>query len=299
MGHRGLFVGLTTLDLIYGVSHLPHPNEKQVATEFAIAAGGPATNAAVTFRHLGNEAFLWSGIGQHSVTGLIRADLDEQQVQSYDLLPERMDAPPLSSITVTRQNGDRAVVCRNALHWQASLEHIPPNCLEGIDVVLVDGHQIEMSVAIAQAAQQQGISVVLDGGSWKLGLEKVLPFVDYAICSADFLPPDCTTQAEVVRFLMRAIAQPNIAITRGNQSIQYVCGELRGEVTVSPITPVDTLGAGDAFHGAFCYWILQSQFVEALRRAGAIASLACQEFGTRSWLERLSAHTKSVLDCDS
>jgi sugar/nucleoside kinase (ribokinase family) len=293
MGHQGLFVGLTTLDLIYGVTHLLHTNEKQVATEFAIAAGGPATNAAITFRHLGNAALLWSGIGQHSVTGLIRADLDVQQVKSHDLLPERTDAPPLSSITVTRQNGDRAVVCRNALNWQAALEQIPSDCLEGIDVVLVDGHQIEVSAEIARAAQQEGIPVVLDGGSWKLGLEKVLPFADYAICSADFLPPGCTTQAEVVQFLLAAIAQPNIAITRGDESIQYVCGEQKGEVAVSPTTPVDTLGAGDAFHGAFCHWILQAQFVEALQGAGAIASLACQEFGTRSWLERLSAHHNS------
>lgn len=292
MGHRGLFVGLTTLDLIYGVTHLPHANEKQVATEFTIAAGGPATNAAVTFRHLGNEAFLLSGIGQQSVTGLIRTDLDAQQVQSYDLLPERMDAPPLSSITVTQQNGDRAVVCRNALKWQASPKHIPADCLKDVDVVLVDGHQIEVSVAIAKSARQRGIPVVLDGGSWKVGLEKVFPFVDYAICSADFLPPGCTTQAEVIQFLWGAIAQPNIAITRGGQSIQYVCGEQGGEVAVAPITPVDTLGAGDAFHGAFCHWILQAQFVEALREAAAIAALACQEFGTRSWLERLSAEDR-------
>jgi sugar/nucleoside kinase (ribokinase family) len=292
MGHRGLFVGLTTLDLIYGVTHLPHTNEKQVATEFEIAAGGPATNAAVTFRHLGNAAILLSGIGQHSVTGLIRADLDAQQVQSYDLLPERMDAPPLSSITVTQQNGDRAVVCRNALNWQASPECIPADCLRDVDVVLVDGHQIKVSVMIAKSARQRGIPVVLDGGSWKVGLEKVLPFVDYAICSADFLPPGCTTQAEVIQFLLGAIAQPNIAITRGGESIQYVCGEQVGEVAVVPIAPVDTLGAGDAFHGAFCHWILQVPFGEALREAGTIAALACQEFGTRSWLERVSAENR-------
>ncbi|NJM76424.1 MAG: sugar kinase [Acaryochloridaceae cyanobacterium RU_4_10] len=292
MGHRGLFVGLTTLDLIYGVTHLPHANEKQVATEFEIAAGGPATNAAVTFRHLGNAAILLSGIGQHSVTGLIRADLDAQQVQSYDLLPERMDAPPLSSITVTQQNGDRAVVCRNALNWQASPECIPADCLRDVDVVLVDGHQIKVSVTIAKSARQRGIPVVLDGGSWKVGLEKVLPFVDYAICSADFLPPGCTTQAEVIQFLLGAIAQPNIAITRGGESIQYVCGEQVGEVAVVPIAPVDTLGAGDAFHGAFCHWILQVPFGEAVREAGTIAALACQEFGTRSWLERVSAENR-------
>ena len=66
MGHCGLFVGLTTLDLIYRVAHLPQSNEKQTAADLAIAAGGPATNAAVTFRHLGNQAKLMSAVGQHS-----------------------------------------------------------------------------------------------------------------------------------------------------------------------------------------------------------------------------------------
>ena len=85
MGHCGLFVGLTTLDLIYGVADLPQPNEKQVASELAIASGGPATNAAVTFRHLGNQAKLMSAVGQHPLTALVRADLTAQQVELLDI----------------------------------------------------------------------------------------------------------------------------------------------------------------------------------------------------------------------
>ncbi|MDJ0536213.1 MAG: PfkB family carbohydrate kinase [Xenococcaceae cyanobacterium MO_207.B15] len=46
---------------------------------------------------------------------------------------------------------------------------------------------------------------------------------------------------------------------------------------------VDTLGAGDIFHGAFCNYILQEDFPTALFLAAQMASKSCQFFGTRSW----------------
>lgn len=283
MGYCGLFVGLTTLDLIYGVAHLPKSNQKQTAADLAIAAGGPVTNAAVTFRHLGNRAKLLSAIGQHPLTGLVRDDLAAQQVEILDLAPDREDPPPLSSIMVTARTGDRAVVSRNAINLQAEAHQIPPNVLEGVDIVLMDGHQIEVSVAIAQAAKAKNIPVVLDGGSWKPGLEKALPFIDYAICSANFSMPKSFAQDGWVEYL-RAIASPDIAITQGDAPIMYRTQTQIGEIPVPKIQPVDTLGAGDIFHGAFCHWILQTDFVNALSQASVVAALACQSFGTRQWL---------------
>jgi sugar/nucleoside kinase (ribokinase family) len=283
MGHCGLFVGLTTLDLIYGVAHLPQSNQKQTAADLAIAAGGPATNAAVTFRHLGNRAKLLSVLGQHPLTGLVHGDLAAQQVEILDLAPAREDPPPLSSIMVTTKTGDRALVSRNAINLQAEAHQIPPNVLEGVDIVLIDGHQLEVSVAIAQAAQQQKIPVVLDGGSWKPGLENVLPFIDYAICSANFSLPKSFEEDSWVEYL-RAIASSDIAITQGSEPIMYITQTQRGEIPVPKIQAVDTLGAGDIFHGAFCHWILHTDFVDALSQASVVAALACQSFGTREWL---------------
>ncbi|TAG00060.1 MAG: sugar kinase, partial [Oscillatoriales cyanobacterium] len=54
----GLFLGLATLDLIYLASKPPGENQKVVAVDSTIAAGGPATNAAVAFSGLGNAAVL-------------------------------------------------------------------------------------------------------------------------------------------------------------------------------------------------------------------------------------------------
>jgi sugar/nucleoside kinase (ribokinase family) len=295
MDHCGLFVGLTTLDLIYGVAHLPQSNQKQVAQELAIAAGGPATNAAVTFRHLGNQAKLMSAVGQHPLTTLVRADLTTQQVELLDLAPQRQAPPPLSSILVTEGTGDRAVISRNAVNLQIAVDQMSPNPLDNINIVLIDGHQIEISVAIAQAAQHQNIPVVLDGGSWKPGLEQVLPFVHYAICSANFLPPGCTSQSEVMAYLQQAIASPSIAITHGGASIHYSHQKEQGEIPVPIISPIDTLGAGDIFHGAFCHWILQgTSFPEALTQSAQVAALACQSFGTRQWLLSPIISDKSV-----
>ena len=48
-----LCVGLATVDLVYRVKSIPGVDEKAQAVDFAVAAGGPAANAAVTVRASG------------------------------------------------------------------------------------------------------------------------------------------------------------------------------------------------------------------------------------------------------
>jgi sugar/nucleoside kinase (ribokinase family) len=280
---KGLFVGLMTLDLIYGVESLPQSNQKIVAQETAIAAGGPATNAAVGFAYFGNSASLLAVQGQHSLIPFLQTDLCDCGVTVVDLAPTRTESIPVSSIIVTQSTGERAVVCLNATQMQAKIEHIPPDILEDVQIVLIDGHQAAVSGNIAQLAHQQGIPVVLDGGSWKPHLVEILPWVDYAICSGDFYPPGCTTPESVVDYLKKA-GVTQIAITNGADAIQYVTATNQGWLDVPKIKPVDTLGAGDIFHGAFCHYILQQEFAIALQSAARVASFACQSFGTRTWL---------------
>ncbi len=283
---HGLFIGLTTLDLIYRADQPPTANQKIVALDYTVAAGGPATNAAATFAYLGGQATLLSALGQHAMTQLIRADLTQCGVSLADLAPTQPDSPPVSSIIVSAATGDRAVIGINASRRQATVADIPPEVqrdsfLETVDVVLLDGHQIEVGAAIAQLAKAQGIPTVLDGGSWKPGLEKVLPHIDYAICSANFQPPQ---PVPVVEYLTHyGIA--HIAITHGHQPIQYWSPDHTGEIPIPPIVAIDTLGAGDIFHGAFCYALRQRHFVDALRYAAQVAGRSCQSFGTRNWMQ--------------
>ena len=281
MNYRGLFVGLTTLDCIYLSDRYPQQNEKAVARDYLTAAGGPATNAAVAFSYFGNQGKLLTVLGQHLLSQLIKSELKNYPIDIVDLVPQQSISPPVSSIIVTANTGERSVISINALKTQAQRSQIAQDVLKGIDIVLIDGHQIEVSVAIAKTAKNK-IPVVMDGGSWKPGLENVLPYVDYAVCSANFYPPGCTTTEEVLSFL-KARGIKHIAITRGQQPILYFEKAIE-KITVPKIKTVDTLGAGDIFHGAFCNYILKENFATALNSAAQIASKSCQYFGTRKWL---------------
>jgi sugar/nucleoside kinase (ribokinase family) len=295
MTSQGLFVGLTTLDLIYQVERVPASNQKLVALDYVMAAGGPATNAAIAFQHLQGTAssctMLLSGIGAHPLGMLLRQELQQLGVTVADLYPQSSEPPPTSSILVTQATGDRAVISMNAVRTQALVEQIPVDICTAlqsrrITVVLVDGHQMAVGGAIAQLAQMHQIPVVVDGGSWKPGFDVVFKAADYVICSANCYPPGCSTSEEV---LAQCIAWgiPHIAISRGAQSLLYWTQGESGEIAVSPIQAVDTLGAGDILHGAFCHLIQTLPFVEALRTAGAIATQACQHFGTRAWMQAI------------
>ncbi len=283
MTHNGLFVGMVTLDLVYLSPKLPGQNEKIAASDYTVAAGGPATNAAVTFSYLGDRATILGVVGTHSITPLIRSDLDDQGVTLADLDPTATSPPPISSIIVTQETGDRAVVSINAAKIQAGIEQLPPDIDRDITIVMIDGHQMEVSRAIAQSAKSRQIPVVLDGGSWKPGLETLLPFVDYAVCSANFYPPNCDTHPEAIAYL-RAAGIPHIAITHGEKPIEYFCEGISGQLSVPCIDAVDTLGAGDVFHGAFCHFILEHTFTDALVASAKVAAHSCQFFGTRQWM---------------
>ncbi len=287
MNKKGLFVGLVTLDTIYRAATPPTSNQKIVATDFTVAAGGPATNAAVTFGYLGNAATLVGAIGCHPITSLVRADLADYDISIADLAPERSESLPVSSIVVTEATGDRAVVSINASKSQISSEQIPSAVwtqLAQADIVLVDGHQIPVSVAIATQAKALGIPVVLDGGSWKPNLEGLLPLVDYAICSSNFCPPGCTQSDEAIAFLAN-LGILHIAITNGAEPIQYQSQDGGGAIAVPKVKTVDTLGAGDIFHGAFCDRILRTNFVMALEQSAKVTASACQFFGPRLWMK--------------
>lgn len=287
---RGLFVGMTTLDCLYQAEKPPTADEKIVATKSLLVSGGPATNAAVAFAQLGgtkgNEAVLLSAVGEHPLTALLKEDLQEYGVAIADLNPKRLSPPPVSSIVVTRATGERAVIATDAVDLQVEPDKISSivsaDILTKANVVLIDGHQMAVGAQIAQWAKAKQIPVVVDAGSWKPNFETVLASADVVVASANFFPPGCESADEVFAYLQDlGIAQ--IAITRGAEPILFWEGGDRGEIEVPKIRAVDTLGAGDIFHGAFCHFYMNHLFAETLLKASRSASFACQYWGTRDW----------------
>jgi sugar/nucleoside kinase (ribokinase family) len=284
---KGLFVGLATVDISYTVDEIPDRDQKISVAAQSVSAGGPSANAAATFAFLGGRAALVTAVGSHPLGAVIRSDLDRLGIVLHDFVHLRQDPPPVSSILVLRGTGERTVVSANAAVFSPIDAGFNSRWLKDVGIVQVDGHYMPLCIAAARAAHQRGIPVVMDSGSWKRGMAGLLPFIDIAVCSEDYRPPGCSSADDVFRFLAaRRISQ--VAMTRGAGSICFLDRGERGSVAVRHIRAVDTLGAGDIFHGAFCYYASQPgrSFPQALAEAAVVATFSCRYPGTRSWMQK-------------
>jgi sugar/nucleoside kinase (ribokinase family) len=283
--HKGIFLGLATADIVYYVPHHLENNQKLKAERQLAYAGGPATNAAVAFAAFGNETSLITGLGQHPLAHVAKADLGDHKVHLVDCTDQPRRPPVLSAIIVDLSTGERSVVYSNTDLRKLRQDSVNETTLEYADILMLDGYYLPQAIQLAKWAKPLRVPVVLDGGSWKEGLEKLLPLVDYAICSNVFYPPGCTDADSVIACL-RDFGIEHIALTRdGEPILGHTQGQV-SEVPVMPVKAVDSLGAGDIFHGAFCHYILEHDFLLSLERAGEVASLSCTSLGTRAWIEQ-------------
>lgn len=287
MQFNGLFIGLTTIDIQYFVDLFPESNKKVKTLEPDILVGGPATNAAVAFSHLNNGAYLASALGGNSFNSFVENDFYITKIKHFDLVDGQNVNPVIASVVTSNNNGDRNIFTHHPGKIQSgiSVNRLFTNVKP--DIILLDGFYPEFSIECAKLAKRNNATVVIDGGSWKPQYKELIKFADVIICSEDFHPPECKSSQQVFNYLQtRGINR--IAISRGDKSILFQEGQTQGEIAVSAINAVDTLGAGDFLHGAFCYFYQKSNdFKNALRMASIISSFSCQYKGTRKWLKLL------------
>lgn len=284
----GVFVGLATLDVVHRIAKAPAVNQKITSTAQFVAAGGPAANAAVTFAGLGGDAILVTALGEDPVAELIRADLARYGVNVVDAAAGTTRPVPVSAVSVIESTGDRSVVSLDAVQSDAP----PPGDLADLvadaDVVLVDGHHPRIARAAARHAGARGTTLVIDAGRWKPVMADLIPDVTDMVCSNDFRMPGSDSPESSAAALVRSGVR-TVVTTHGGDPVRWWTGGSAGAVPVPPVTVVDTLGAGDAFHGAYAYFSTQSAGAldERIDRSARVAALRCSVVGPRAWLDEL------------
>lgn len=307
-------IGLTTADLTYQVDRPLQLDVKSVASGFSLDAGGPAANAARTAALLGSHVMLHSVIGQGPFADFAREVLVGDGVQFRDHC--RDDRPwqlPVSAAIVD-QLGNRTVVSVNATGAPTPREPDAEPGGEWLDiggpgptvgsgaVVLVDGHHLDLALSVLGGGTGSRI-VVLDGGSWKPGLERLLPLVDVAVVSQDFAAPP--------QFRELLAAVPVLATTHGPDPIEVMARSGQSaRIPIECVTAVDTLGAGDVLHGGLAHFLTRAGLdddspgstvpwgpappdggsgldfdtvVSAMEQAARIATRSCQQPGATGW----------------
>lgn len=281
-----LSVGALTLDTILRVETLPTHQGKFIASDGIQIASGMATSAACAARRLGAEVFLWASAGDDAVGDQLLAGIEAEGVDCRFVRRVEGARSALAAILVDA-HGERIIVPFYDPKAQADPEAVPVADLSGFDAVLVDVRWPGAAALALTAARDAGCPAILDADTAPLEvLEHLLPLASHIVASetAARIICDHALDPETACADLASRTDAFVAVTGGAAGSWWhdrSAGCVR-HIAAPKIKAVDTLAAGDVFHGAFAVALAETMPIEqALRFASAAAALKCQRFGGR------------------
>jgi sulfofructose kinase len=277
-------VGMAVLDLVFATAELPRGPGKHFATELREVGGGPAANAAVTVVALGGNAKLIGCVGDDARGEKIISDLQEYGVDTAGLRQIPGLSSPLSAIFVD-STGERMIVNHTDARLLAVEGPVRPEDAADANAVLADVRWHAGAKAALRAATAAGIPAILDFDvHTSAHAEELLGIASHIVFSAAALAGVTGTHepAEGLR-RVRGRTSSWIAVTAGADGAYWLERSEIHHFPAFPVDVVDTLGAGDVFHGAFALELGSGTDEEgAIRMAAAAAAIKCTRFGGRA-----------------
>src|SRR5215470_4340654 len=175
VGPECVFLGRSTLDLLYQVPEFPREDTKIMATRSLAQCGGPALNAAITFAFLGGSAHLISAVGRGGASGVLKAELRQYGIRLTDICDDEGFSPPVSSVVINAASGSRTIFNAPAMASVRAAEQQFP--IPAVPLLMADGFYVSETLELVRDFHERGGVICLDGGSWKRETETLLPLV--------------------------------------------------------------------------------------------------------------------------
>jgi sulfofructose kinase len=280
---RILCIGIPVRDLIFRIEELPERGFKVSASHFDQIGGGNALNASIGIARLGGRASICGPIGDAGETSsrYIFDKLADEGIDTRHLVHMPGLVTPISNIMIDPSGERTAVTFRDPELWKVGL----PNAdilLDDCSAILTESRCAEFCTDLCAEARRRGIPVVVDVDRTMSLREGLLTASSHLVFSSDALRSTAgiADDGEALKKIAR-LTPSFLAGTQGPQGTLWLDENHNLQRTPAfPVHTVDTLGAGDVFHGAFTLAITENQELrQALRFASAAAALKCTRFG--------------------
>jgi len=204
---------------------------------------------------------------------------------NLDDIEIRPNCPNQSAyILVDRSTGERTVLWHRDECLRIDPASLTPGKITSARLLHIDGHDTPAVARAAEIARRHQIPVTVDVDTIYPGFDRVLPNVDYLVASSEF-PARWTNESDPFRALAMIQNEYGMRVAAMTLGADGALARVDGQYIYSPgfvVDCVDTTGAGDVFHGAFCYAVIESMPVrEALEFSNAMAALNCTALGAR------------------
>jgi sulfofructose kinase len=275
--------GSATIDHVFLVDEVKLPSAKITARDFIETGGGMGANAAVAVQRLGGRAIYWGRVGDDQTGDEVLWLLTHEGIDVSGVRRLAGFRTKIASILIDSR-GERLAVSAQPQGYPPDASWLPLERVAEADAVLADTRWPTGAQRLFAEAARRNLPSVFDGDGGdppqvaRTARECTHPFYSQPmLASFGFGGPE--------EALPRVFGGRNAVagVTLGAAGVMWFDGARLQSMPSPPVKAVDTLAAGDTWHGALALALAEGRgTVEAIEFASAVAALKCTRFGGRA-----------------
>lgn len=255
-------VGSANLDLVANLEHLPLPGQTLIASGYAEYPGGKGVNQAVACARMGAKTSFVGCVGGDDAGVLLRSVLEQEGIDTSHL--RTVGVPTGRAFINVDSHGENAIVVVAGANAEVGIEDnfFIPNSRVVLAQLEVPLETIAMAFS---QARNSGAVTVLNPAPARVIPQSLLQLVDIVV-------PNETESGELggTKALFD-LGVNTVVTTLGADGASIETTSSTTHIDPHKVTPVDTVGAGDAFIGATCAELSRGASIEDAARMGAVA----------------------------
>ncbi len=272
------------LDHLMVVSKFPSREGVFPSTQYEVHGGGMVATALVAAQKLGATTEFWGRVGDDEPGHAILKELKAYSINTSQVHVVPEGKTGICFVMVKADGGERAFVVNPQKDLYVDLKNLNLDRIRKAKVLLIDASWSEGAQQGSHFARSHGVPVVVDVHDPGQTSFDLLGLADFAIVPrslADVLSPKGDYTRALHELKARGVKVP--IITLGADGCTYLYKDKVFKLPAFRVKVVDTTGAGDCFHGAFCFGLARGfALPEAVGFASAVAALSCTKLGGRS-----------------
>jgi len=290
-------IGAPVMDFLVHTNRIPATNSVSRLVEYSWQGGGKVPTALVTLGRLGIETGMVGVVGGDAFGRFLIEDFQRHKVDTSKLLVDPNGQTAFCVCLSEQETQGRSFIGRGAALGEITMGDLDKDYITQGEYL----HLSNMNPMIRQAAlwvKEKGGKVVFDADHYQEEIAQNYDVIDVFIASEFYY--NVAFKDDNYEQNCRRIQQkgPGIVIfTFGERGCLGVYGDKFFKIPAFTVDVMDTTGAGDVFHGAFIYGLLQGWDVEEIARfSSAVSAIKCTRVGGRAGIPDLPTVEKFLKD---
>jgi sulfofructose kinase len=277
--------GCVSYDMLSVIPEMPAWEAVEYIAEYQVQQGGIAATATVAASKLGAPVEFIGGIAPGFQGEFLKDNFRKYGVKCDRIRVLEDGTSQFTVVLIHQASGRRSFIINKGVQDRTELFSGDLD-LAGARFMLLDGYYFDTTLRTAGQARKAGIVSITDLSqrNFHPKMGEYLSLIDYPILPEMYVKAYCRVE-DPLEAGKRMYHPDNKAliVTCGDRGAQIITSEGTDFVPAFTVTPVDTTGAGDVFHGAFAFALWKGYGLrEAVIFASAVSALKCTKMGGQS-----------------